>query len=480
MKKTSVIIFLWLSSLCIAAQGSATGDTLHVISHNKTLVRTNPKRGFNNYPAKVIFPEKSISYRKIVLQVTLQCPDNLMCGEWDYSDGIYLVPSVNEWCKTDTFEIGRILTPYGRFYDAQWKFTFSADITDFASFLNDSATVIYKHTGYEAADDRGWKITIDFTMIPGPPVAEIIGMLPLWNGNFTYGDSTRSIENDLHAFEVKDIKKDGNARLWIIQTGHGMDIKENCAEFCYKYRDVLFDKKVVDHRLIKKECASNPLYHQAGTWIYDRANWCPGDMVQPECYNYPVRKGKPLEVDINMQPYVVDSGKATANYSFSSFLFLYAKPKAKQDATLEKILVPSSDDMFRHNNPAVDHAKILIRNNGSVELHSLQIKYGFRDEASKAYQWSGALKFGDTEFITLPGDIASDKRASAFMVSLDKPNGKKDAYAADNTAVSQALHVPVFPKKLILSLKPIMIRHKQHGASRILKDCNYLLKRPNS
>jgi hypothetical protein len=453
MKNTSFIIFLLLSIFCTAVKGSDTEDTLHVISHNKTLMQTNPKHGFNNYPARVLFPEKKISYRKVILQVTLQCPDNLMCGEWDYSDGIYLIPSLNEWCKTDTFEIGRILTPYGRFYDSQWKFTFSADITDFASFLHDSATVIYKHTGYEAADDRGWKITIDFTMITGTPIADFIGILPLWNGNFTYGDSSRSIENDLHAFEVKDIKKTGNAHLWIIQTGHGMDAKENCAEFCYKYRDVLFDKKIVDHRLIKKECASNPLYHQAGTWIYDRANWCPGDMVQPECYNYPTQKSKLLEVDINMQPYVVDSGKTTACYSFSSFLFRYAKPKEKHDATLEKILVPSSDDMYRHNNPAVDHTKILIRNNGSELLNSLQIKYGFRDEVEKTHQWKGALKFGETEIITVPGAIASEKNSSVFMVSLDKPNGKKDAYPADNSAVSLVLHVPVFPKKLILSYK---------------------------
>jgi len=28
-----------------------------------------------------------------------------------------------------------------------------------------------------------------------------------------------------------------------------------------------------------EECADNPLYPQGGTWIYDRAGWCPGAKV---------------------------------------------------------------------------------------------------------------------------------------------------------------------------------------------------------
>ena len=27
----------------------------------------------------------------------------------------------------------------------------------------------------------------------------------------------------------------------------------------------------------RDDCGENPLYPQGGTWIYDRANWCPGD-----------------------------------------------------------------------------------------------------------------------------------------------------------------------------------------------------------
>jgi hypothetical protein len=109
--------------------------------------------------------------------------------------------------------------------------------------------------------------------------------------------------------------------------------------------------------------------------------------------------------------------------------------------------------MFSHINPSVEHTKILISNSGSEVLHSLQIRYGFRDKVEKTYQWNGTLNFGETEIITMPGVIADDKSASGFKVSLDKPNGKKDGYAADNTVVSQSMHIPVFPKKLILSYK---------------------------
>jgi hypothetical protein len=101
-------------------------------------------------------------------------------------------------------------------------------------------------------------------------------------------------------------------RLRILQTGHGMDKTENCAEFCSKYRDVLFDNQIVEHRDIWSECATNPVYPQAGTWIYDRANWCPGCMVDPEGFSFLVQPGSVHEIDVDMQPYKATNGEATA------------------------------------------------------------------------------------------------------------------------------------------------------------------------
>jgi hypothetical protein len=444
--KKFLLAFLCLSYTVI----SFAQDTLHVISHNKVVVQTDPSTGFVDYPARVVFPSANTSYRTILLNVTMQCPDNLMCGEWDYSDGIFLINKHKNICEKDTIEISRILTPYGRFYGPDWKFTFSADITDFTPLLHDSLTVFYRHTGYEARDDRGWKITLDFAITTGPAVADCYRIIPAWNGNFKYGDILRSIEQDLKPVVYKPTT-DGFSRLWIIQTGHGMDLNENCAEFCYKYRDVLFDEKLNNRRLIKKECASNPLYHQAGTWIYDRANWCPGDMVQPECYNYALRKNTNHSVDINMQPYVIDSGEVTACYSFSSYLFLYGKIKKKIDASLMKIISPGSDALYAPVNPDFTQIKFLVKNNGSDTIHSLSILYYFEGDVLKMYNWKGVIPFGMQDTIVIHDEVFPLNQTKIFYINILKVNGKDDQYSVDNGSNSMMPEFPVYPQQMILS-----------------------------
>lgn len=440
-----------LAFLCISfAVHSFAQDTLHVVSHNKVIVQTNPATGFVDYPAKAVFPSDKISYHNIILYVTMQCPDNLMCGEWDYSDGIFLVNHHKNICTKDTIEISRILTPYGRFYGPDWKFTFKADITDFAPLLHDSLTIFYRHTGYEAHDDRGWKITLDFAITTGPSVADCYRIIPAWNGNFKYGDSLRSIEKDLVPVAYKPTT-DGFSRLWIIQTGHGMDVNENCAEFCYKYRDVLFDEKLNNRRLIKKECASNPLYHQAGTWIYDRANWCPGDMVQPECYNYALKKNTIHSVDINMQPYKIDSGEVTACYSFSSYLFLYSKIKKKRDASLMKIISPSLDALYAPVNPDFNQIKFIVKNNGTDTIRSLTVQYYFDCDVLNIYNWKGKIPFGMQDTVIIQDEVVPLNQTKNFHLNILKVNNAKDQYLPDNTAHTTMPEFPIYPQQLILS-----------------------------
>ncbi|HMD13795.1 MAG TPA: peptide-N-glycosidase, partial [Bacteroidota bacterium] len=66
------------------------GKTVHVVSHNKTKVITDPSKGVNAYKHWSVFPSKRIMYRRAMLFVTYQCPESLHCGEWDYIDNIYL------------------------------------------------------------------------------------------------------------------------------------------------------------------------------------------------------------------------------------------------------------------------------------------------------------------------------------------------------------------------------------------------------
>ncbi|MFH0760588.1 MAG: peptide-N-glycosidase F-related protein [Bacteroidota bacterium] len=453
MKKTILLLTIPCLAISMSFNAAYPQDTTYIISHDQVKVVTDPTKGVNSYPAQVTFPAAGQSVRKINILVTFQCPDGLQCGEWDYIDYINLKGTDQVTGKDFNYEIARLITPYGRFFGTKWFFTFKAGITDFSSLLRNKAIVEYVHSGYESDKTCGWKISVKFEFISGPPVANALSVEPMWNGQFPYGDTLKPIEKNLDVRNVQASEKTRLLRLRVIQTGHGMDREENCAEFCTKYRDILFDGKVAGHRDIWMKCGTNPVYPQAGTWIYDRANWCPGCMVNPEHFDLFVEPGTSHTVDINMEPYIVTHGEATANYVFCSFLIQYDKPRATNDAAIEEILAPSVHENFSRMNPIGYDSKILIKNNGTQPLKSLKIEYGLAGQKPMVYNWTGNLAFGKSEEIYLPGILNSDKEADLFTVVLSKPNGKTDQYSGDNRMTSVMIAPPVYPSKFILICK---------------------------
>lgn len=445
-------MMLLLVTVLISAHAKAQ-DTTHIVSHDQIKMVTDPSKGENRYPATVSFPVPGMQFRKVNLLVTFRCPDDVQCGEWDYIDYVNLKTIDPSTGKDVNYEIARLITPYGRFFGSKWSFTFKADISEFASMLRNQATIEYVHSGYESNITCGWKITVNFEFISGPPVATILSVLPMWNGSFPYGDSLNDIEKYLNARKVTATEQTGLMRLRILQTGHGMDNQDGCAEFCSKYRDVLFDNQIVEHRDIWIECATNPVYPQAGTWIYDRANWCPGCMVDPENYNFFVKPGSTHEINVDMQPYKVTKGKPSANYVFSSFVVMCKKPRAENDAAIEAIIAPSTDDNFSRMNPVGYQPRILIKNNGTSTLKSLKIEYGLAGQKPMIYNWTGHLEFGRITEIRLPGTLENNKPIDHFNATISKPNGRTDEYTNDNRMTSVMEAPPVYPEKFILVCK---------------------------
>ncbi len=385
MRLTSLVCFVLLFLISAA---SPAAELRHVISHKQVKVITDPTKGSNSYPRWTEFPSKDVEYRRVVLYVTYQCPDGLKCGEWDYIDGVYLRRLGEEANPSSDIEIARMISPYGARFDSTWSFTWHVDITDYSLFLHDSVEVDFLHTGYESNTDRGWLITLDFAITEGPPPMKCLGFDSLWQGSIPYGDTARPIEQILAPRTFTSPENAAVARFRIVQTGHGMDDVENCAEFCNKYRRVLFDDQLVDQRSLWRECGTNPLYPQAGTWIFDRANWCPGEIVQPDLYDLATAPGQTHKIDIDMEPYINNS-KPTANYFIHSHLFHYSAPWAMNDASIAEIVIPSTLDEYSRLNPACANPLIVIKNNGSEILRSLTIGYGHGMPPQYSYQWTG-------------------------------------------------------------------------------------------
>ena len=436
-----VLVFLFIFNTVLAQ------DTIRVFPLLKEVVVTDPSKGWKAHQKWGVFPAKDVPVRKITLKVHFGCPDSMRCADWDYSDRILLerVGGVNG--ENKDWEIGRVITPYGGFFPKDWNFTWENDITDLSLILRDSCEINYIHSGYEPNEDRGWLITLEFEIITGPPVAKPISITQIYNEHFEYGNIENPIDEQMVPIIFKGEANADFARLRVIQTGHGMDQPDNCAEFCSKYREIWYNNNLVQKRQMWKKCGDNPVYPQAGTWIFDRANWCPGNLVDPEIFELPVVKNQYNTVHFKMEPYtaeVINSGAQV----ISAYMIQYEKPTNTHDVTVADIVVPSNKTLHSRLNPASSQPVIVIKNNGSEPLTSVTVSYGTKGFAMNKYIWTGNLSFNQSATITLPGRIDFKENSNSFVVTLEKPNGKKDQYSADNSAISTFATPPVHQSPL--------------------------------
>ncbi len=444
----SILCFLMLLSVCITSNVFAN-DTTHVKILHPAVV-TDPSKGVKEYTKWVEFPSPKEPIRKITLFVKFACPDSMRCADWDYSDRIVLKGKDGNNNAALDYTIAHMLTPYGGAFSKTWSFQWQVDVTDFSLLLRDSVEISYIHSGYEENKDRGWKILLDFEIVKARPAAEPIAIHKVYNDNYQYGNTAKNIEEALVPYRFIANAKTTQARLYLLQTGHGMD-NAGCGEFCSKYREIWWNNQLISKQDIWKKCGDNPLYPQAGTWVYNRANWCPGYLNQPEILNRSVLQGKENVFDINMQQYVTND--ANVNENIFAYIIEYKSPAAKNDVSLENIAVPSLTQVYSRINPTCMNPVVTIKNNGAATLKSCVIKYGTAGLGMLEFLWKGKLEFNHLQEITLPGNVQSKTGINQFVVELQNPNGKKDEYVADNKQVSSFEAVPLHGKKMIVRLR---------------------------
>ena len=443
MRRLFIILMFLFSAGCFAQNPVRQ----HVVTHNRTTVVCNPSTGSKSYTKWGEFPTMNFPIRKIEMSVTLGSPDSLLTAHWDYLDHIYLRRQGGIKGKSLDYEIGRMLTPYGSIYNKGWSFKWEVDVTDFSPFLRDSVEIEYVHSGYEQTN-VGWALTIDFEIQSGPAVVVPLGITPLWNKGYKYGDPNDKIEDKLLPVSYESKSGETISRIRIQHTGHGMDKPRGCSEFCSRWRDLKMDGQIVDHRNMWKDCGANPLYPQGGTWVYDRAYWCPGDLQQPDVIDVMTNPGN-HKVTLEMEPYTA-TGNIQANEDISAYLFHYSSPQKKVDAAVDDIIVPSDKQQYSRLNPASFNPRFVIRNLGSENLRSATITYGPDGFAKKIFKWYGDLKFNETAEITIPGEIGMKDGPNSFTVALSKPNSAKDGWPDDNVLTSPFVAPEVYPTEFVL------------------------------
>jgi hypothetical protein len=222
-------------------------------------------------------------------------------------------------------------------------------------------------------------------------------------------------------------------RFKILQTGHGMDKPENCAEFCPKRRRIILDGALADESWVwRDDCGENPVFPQAGTWLYDRAGWCPGAEVREYNLDVAATPESSHTMDLDMESYATTSGGA--NYMLSTYLVEYGKPNFTLDVAIEDIISPNAELRYKRVNPACGAPKIIIRNRGASSVQSIDFLYGMRGLQQKHYRWNGNLSSGQWDTLDLPADFMRNNSTDHFQVTAAWVNNRPDTYPPNNTA----------------------------------------------
>lgn len=347
----------------------------------------------------------------------------------------------------NNYEIGRYITPYGKSLDLGNGFTWVYDVTDYAPLLHDSVHL----------SGGNWQELMDmkFLMIEGTPPRDVKKINTVYQGSTGYNAAS---ENGFLAAKKIYIPADiKTAKLRMRVTGHGMGGNDNCAEFCAKTHKVkINDVKRFDHLVWRDDCSLNPVYPQGGTWVFSRANWCPGAEVRDADFEVTpyMTPGDTLKVDYDFQPYTWNGQGSAPNYVITGQLFTYGEMNFNNNASIVDIISPSDRQLYGRMNPICRNPEILIRNNGKNDLVSLDIYYGPEAGNTANYHWTGKLKFDESEIVELPVfDWGNWAGSSRFKVRLANPNSVADDYPEDDIAWSSFKLPPVMPTRFAVYLK---------------------------
>ncbi len=373
--------------------------------------------------------DTTLSYEKVLMYYKIKCDpaQSPACGEWDFLVHTLL----NETIGVDTannpiyrrWELGKYITPYGNGLSLGEGWTFIYDVSDFAPLLRDS--VYLQDMNFQEMID------IKFAFIEGTPVRNLVKTIQIWQRDVylsSYNDIIRDTTIQLPA-NVEQVK------LRSTVTGHGFDNPSNCAEFCPKTHAVHANGTPIKSWQIIEGCANNPMYPQGGTWVYDRAGWCPGT------------PGTTIETDLT--PYIqnqsinfkydVENPGEDGYYNMHIELVLYEGINQTVDATVQDVFAPTNDPLHSRRNPTCLNPTVVIKNIGSDNLQSVNIKFGIRngsgnDFTEQIFAWEGNLGFmeRDTVELPVPNWTVITEEEGRFFVELVQPNGAEDPTPYNN------------------------------------------------
>ena len=355
------------------------------------------------------------------------------------------------------YEIMSFVTPYGINLDLgpngkTWTF----DVTDFAPVLQGTKRMTIERGGQWMED-----MDIQFLYIVGTPPREVLDIQQIWRvesktytsimADNSYAPKDMPLHPNGQYFKVRSAISGHGQQGEFIPQAHYLNVNGGIEEFGWQ---------------VWKECADNPIFPQGGTWIYDRAGWCPGmatDVEESDLTPYITAGQTSAMID-----YGVYGGSGDSRYIASHQLVTYGSANFNVDASVIEIIQPTNKVEYSKEGILCGEPTIVIQNTGATTLTSLTIQYWVNSAATKrTYNWTGSLAFMESEEVVLPVSAAlwSDISGSdnTFYVEVLSPNGSTDEYSFNNMARSNFSIPDILPSSFILRFKTNL----QGGESRI-------------
>jgi hypothetical protein len=352
------------------------------------------------------------------------------------ADGTITINTLNYYAKqASRFELLSLVTPYGINLDLGQKGkTFTFDVTDFAPVLKGR-----KKLSVEFGGENQEELDIEFWYITGTPDRDVLDIQNIWPQGRGYFNE---IQSDAR-FEPRLVPLNPNAFHYKVRsaiTGH-----EQNGEFVPRQhyinvnggdQEFLYD--------VWKSCSRNPIYPQGGTWIFDRAGWCPGmatDVHQFSLDDF-VSPGQTVEFD-----YGINGGNmSAANYLVNNLLVTYGPYHSNLDASLEAVVRPNNTHVeYARLNPACNTPTILVKNTGSEWIESLNLSYETAEWNTQTYYWTGAIPPQGQEEIILPEPPGGFwQEGGLFTARILQANDIADGNAENNIIQSTFDQVTVY------------------------------------
>ncbi|MFZ1705579.1 MAG: LamG-like jellyroll fold domain-containing protein [Saprospiraceae bacterium] len=370
-------------------------------------------------------------------------------------DNIIIVEPLTYYRKFPAkFELLSFVTPYGIGLDfglngKTWVF----DVSDYGPILKGNKRLLMDKGG-----ERQEEIDIQFAFIKGTPPRQVLSIQQIWPAD-AYGYTAILSNQQLEARTIHVEPNVQSMKIRTVATGHGQE-----GEFIPRTHSLQVHNSNISW-LLWKECADNPVYPQGGTWVYDRAGWCPGapsDLREYEIMNM-VGGVSSFNVD-----YGLNTAAGDSRYIVNTQLVKYGPALKMNDAAIEDIISPSPSAIHFRKNPICTNPEITLKNTGSNVLTKISVAYMVEGFSKRTFQWTGNLEFLNTTNIILPNLPGSELLdGGIFKVWIENVNDTADEYVNNNYLESTIDQTPFLKDGVIVSMRTNGVPHE---TSWILKD----------